>query len=334
MYDRDLPRANTSRRKLQDLFGGIVKRDLIFAVVFAIVSVCVAQDSPSQGRNKLAAGEHSADVEGIHFWYRVTGRGPLLVVQAPGWGPSSEYLQKGLVSLETTFTVIYYDPRGSGRSSRPNDSTLMSTDDMIEDVERLRNYWGLDSIALLGHSHGGAIALGYAIQHPELVHKLVLVDTCTEDHDFTAERQREIAARKDDPRFKDAIAMMTGGNDPKTDEEFGAYLKKILPLYFYDPALAMPQFAKTDTALPSVWAYHAVGATGRPVTKQEGLLDHVKAQTLVLVGQDDWVCPVSEGQRLNKGIHRSRLVVMEKSGHFPWIEAPRQFFAEVNQFAK
>jgi proline iminopeptidase len=317
------------------LFGGVVRKHVVIALVLAIVSFCVGQDSLSQRPDKLATGEHTAGLAGIKFWYRVAGHGPLLVVQAPGWGVGSEYLQNGLAFLEKTFTVMYYDPRGSARSSRPNDPKLMSTEDMIEDLERLRRYWGLDSITVLGHSHGGAIALGYAIHHPELVHKLILVDTCTEDHDFIAERQREIAARKDDPRFKDAIAMMMGGNDPKTDEEFDAFLKKILPLYFYDPASGMPQFAKTDTGpLPSVWAYHAFGAPGRPVTKQEGLLDHVKGSTLVLVGHDDWVCPVAEAQRLNKGIQNSRLVVLEKTGHFPWIEAPNQFFSEVIQFAK
>jgi pimeloyl-ACP methyl ester carboxylesterase len=232
------------------------------------------------------------------------------------------------------FTVIYYDPRGSVRSSRPSDPKLMATDDMVEDLERLRRDWGLNSITVLGHSHGGAIALGYAIHHSEMVHKLILVDACTEDHDLSTEREREIAARKNDPRFKDAITTITGDYDPKTDEQFDAYLKKILPLYFYDPASGMPRFAKTDTALPSVWAYHAFGAPERPVSKQEGLLNHVTAQTLVLVGDADWICPVAEGQRLNQGIPNSRLVVLEKSGHFPWIEAPKQFFAEVVQFAR
>jgi proline-specific peptidase len=312
-----------------------VRKDLPFVLTLAIATVCLGQDSSSQGQNKVAAGEHTADLAGIKFWYRVAGKGPLLVVQAPGWGIGSEYLQNGLASLEEAFTVIYYDPRGSVRSSRPNDPKVMTTDDMIEDLERLRHYWGLDSITVLGHSHGGAIALGYATHHPELVHKLILVDACTEDHDFTAEREREIAARKNDPRFKDAIATMAGDYDAKTDEEFAGYLKKILPLYFYDPASAMPRFAKTDAGpLPSVWASHAFVAPGRPVTKQEGLLDHVKAQTLVLVGHDDWICPVAEAKRLNKGIQNSRLVVLEKSGHFPWIEAPKQFFAEVTQFAK
>lgn len=97
----------------------------------------------------------------------------------------------------------------------------------------------------------------------------------------------------------------------------------------------MPQFAKTDTGpLPSVWAYHAFGAPGRPVTKQEGCWIMSRRSTLVLVGQEDWICPVPEAQRPNKGIRNSRLVILDKSGHFPWIEAAKQFFAEVHQLAK
>lgn len=310
-----------------------MRKNQIWCFVLAIVTLCVGQNSGSQSREKLAAGEHTADVAGIHFWYRVAGKGPLLVVQAPGWGAGSEYLQNGLAQLETDFTVIYYDPRGSARSSRPSDPKLMATDDMIEDLERLRVYWGLNSITVLGHSNGGGIALGYAIHHPEMVRKLILVAACTEDHDFRAERERAIAARKDDPRFKDAIAAM-GNFDAQTDEEFGAYLKKIMPLFFYDPASGMPRYAKTDTMLPSIWARRAVGTPGLPVTKEESVLDHVKAKTLILVGHDDWICSVAEGQRLNQGIQNSRLVVLDKSGHFPWIEAPNPFFADVVQFAK
>jgi len=297
-----------------------------------ITGFCVGQDSHSHDGDKLAVGEHSADLAGIHFWYRVAGHGPALVVQAPGWGVGSEYLRNGLAQLEKDFTVIYYDTRGTARTSRPSDAKQMSTDEMIADLGRLRDYWGLNAITVLGHSNGGAIALGYAIQHPEMVHKLILVDMCTEDYDFRAEREKEIAARKDDPRFKDAIAAM-GNFDAKTDEEFGAYLKKIMPLFFSDPASGMPRFAETDTMLPTIWARRAVEG-GLPVTKQESLLDLVTAQTLVLVGQDDWICPVTQGQRLNKGIHNSRLVVLDKSGHFPWIEAPELFFSEVVQFAK
>jgi hypothetical protein len=82
------------------------------------------------------------------------------------------------------------------------------------------------------------------------IQKLVLVDSNPDDHDGNAERQREIAARKDDPRFKEAIAAMTSGVAPATDDEFAAFLTRILPLFFYDPVESMPRFARTSTAPP------------------------------------------------------------------------------------
>jgi len=305
------------------------------ALLVLTVKLSVAQASVPQANGKLAAGEHYAELAGVKFWYKVAGRGPVLVIQAPGWGVGSEYLRNGLAPLEQHFTLIYYDTRGSVRSSRPTDPKRMTTYDMVDDLEHLREFWGLDSVTLVGHSHGGAIALGYAIRYPKRVHKLVLVDSCIEDHDLGAERDREIAVRKNDPRFKDAIASMTSDFDPKTDEQFDSFLKRVLPLYFYDPVSALPRFAKTDTGpLPSVWAYHAFGAPDKPLMKEDGSLNRIEAQTLVIVGQADWICPVAEAERIHQGIRNSQLVVLDKSGHFPWIETPEQFFAEIIRFAK
>ena len=66
----------------------------------------------------LSPGEHFATVNGVRLWYRVAGHGPVLVIQAPGWGPTSALLQRFLVPLERNLTVVYFDPRGSGKSSR------------------------------------------------------------------------------------------------------------------------------------------------------------------------------------------------------------------------
>jgi len=305
------------------------------ALLVLTVKLSVAQASVPQPDEKLAAGEHYTELAGVKFWYKVAGRGPVLVIQAPGWGVGSEYLRNGLAPLEQHFTLIYYDTRGSARSSRPPDEKHMTSADMVDDLEQLRRFWGLDSMTLLGHSHGGAIALGYAIRYPKFVHGLVLVDSNIEDYDDGADRNREIAARKNDPRFKDAIASMTSDFDPKTDEQFDSFLKRVLPLYFYEPVSGLPRFAKTDTGpLPSVWAYHAFAAPDKPLMKEDGSLDRIEAQTLILVGRADWICPVAEAEHIRKGIRNSRLVVLDKSGHFPWIEVSERFFAEVIRFAK
>jgi proline iminopeptidase len=120
-----------------------------------------AQQSP-----RLSPGNHIARVNGVAFAYFVSGSGPVLIEQSPGWGIGSQYLQHGLMPLEKDFTLVSYDTRASGSSSRPIDESRMTTSNMVDDLEALRRFWDLPKINVLGHSHGGAIAIGYAIRYP------------------------------------------------------------------------------------------------------------------------------------------------------------------------
>jgi alpha/beta hydrolase fold len=104
---------------------------------------------------KLSLGSHQAKLADVSLHYVVAGHGPLVLVTSPGWGIGSLYLQRGLVPLEKTFTVVYLDTRGSGGSSRPTDTKQMSMAVMADDIDRFRSYLGLDSIKLMGHSNGG-----------------------------------------------------------------------------------------------------------------------------------------------------------------------------------
>jgi pimeloyl-ACP methyl ester carboxylesterase len=117
---------------------------------------------PLRASDVLNPGEHFATVNGVRLWYKVAGRGPILIAQAPGWRPASPLLQRYLAPLERSFTVVYYDPRGSGKSSRPAQDTQMSALQMADDLEAFRSYLGLKEIAVLGHSHGSQIAAIFA----------------------------------------------------------------------------------------------------------------------------------------------------------------------------
>jgi pimeloyl-ACP methyl ester carboxylesterase len=52
----------------------------------------------------------------------------------------------------------------------------------------------------------------------------------------------------------------------------------------------------------------------------------------VVVGTNDYVCSLKEAQRLHLGLPNSKLLVIEKAGHFPWIEQPDEFFFWVRRF--
>ena len=75
-----------------------------------------------------------------------------------------------------SWQLVYVDYRGTGRSQRmpPESYTLENT---IDDLDALRLHLGLDRIAVLGHSHGGILAMPYALKYPDSVSHLLLVAT-------------------------------------------------------------------------------------------------------------------------------------------------------------
>ena len=72
--------------------------------------------------------------------------------------------------------LVYVDYRGTGRSERmaPENYTLENT---IDDLEALREHLGLERIAVLGHSHGGILAMPFTLKYPQSVSHLILVAT-------------------------------------------------------------------------------------------------------------------------------------------------------------
>ena len=119
--------------------GSLGHQIVLGTVVLSIYSFCepsklVASDGQSKGDAsadtadpKLGIGSHEAKLADVSLHYVVAGHGPLVMVTSPGWGIGSLYLQRGLAPLEKTFTVLYFDTRGSGGSSRPADTKQMST---------------------------------------------------------------------------------------------------------------------------------------------------------------------------------------------------------------
>lgn len=283
---------------------------------------------------KLAAGPHDAQLADVRLHYVVAGHGPLLVVTSPGWGIGSLYLQRGLTPLEQRFTLLYIDTRGSGESSEPGNSKQMGVAVMADDIDHLRRYCGLDSINLIGHSNGGAIALDYAERYPQRVKKVVLVDTEVLDDRADSATQRFIALWRDDPRYKHAVEVVADESADDTDERFEAYFAAIAPLYFSDPDRYVPIFEK-QAAGTHLFAFadKAQEAADKLAPRyQSREYNKVRAKMLIVNGTVDFACPVEVAERIHNGVRGSTLSIYANVGHFPWIEQPTRFFMEVSQF--
>lgn len=316
----------------------IFKSTLVIAS--CIVSMSVAKPaSPRSSDSKdgrLALGEHVATLNGLRFHYVVAGHGPLVIVQAPGWGIGSEYLGNGLAPLKEHFTLLVFDPRGTGGSSPVASSDQLTNGDMAEDLEQLRSYWGLETMDLVGHSNGSAIAILYAERYPHRVHRLVLIGSQLLGYKGgeNPTGDAEEARRKRDPQFAYYLSHI---NDPapKTDEAFTEYFRQRAGYYLYNPLRDRANFLKTMTR-PMSASVHQAYLEAPPPSQAPPLTDvgKITAATLIVEGRQDPACPLDESERIQAGIAGSKLLTIDQSGHFPWIEQPSTFFRAVVQFLK
>ncbi len=139
------------------------------------------------------------------------------------------------------------------------------------------------------------------------------------------------ATLANDPRYRSTRAVHTHGGGRRWHAADAAARSSSS---FADPAKNGPIFAcMIEGMTPSSFAMKAHAAAGQ-AQRVEGTahLPEITAKTLIVVGKEDWLCPVMNAEHLHAHVRRSELVHIEGSGHFPWIEQPAVFFHSVVMF--
>ena len=158
---------------------------ILFVALCAVLPLTGASDPRSTNLSTPphSLGEHNEVLNGVRLYYRMAGKSidlagrpstPVIFLHGgPGYNSHSFATLAG-PRLEQHLQMVYFDQRGCGRSERPW-TQAYSIETLVEDIEALRHRLGADKISLIGHSFGGALALEYAVRHPEHVWRMVLV---------------------------------------------------------------------------------------------------------------------------------------------------------------
>jgi proline iminopeptidase len=274
-------------------------------------------------------------VDGRKLTYRKVGSGPYLVCHPGGPGFSSLYFSD-LAGLWERFTLVMVNPRGTGGSDRPSDKRAYQISDYVADLEELRGHLGLEQLMLLGHSHGGVVAQAYAAEHPARVRRLVLASTLAR---FGPEHEAAMRAGMDKrsgaPWYPDALAALDAEQDGKfkTDAELGELVFRELPLYFarYGPAEA----GYLDTLRVEIPNADTLLLFNKEIFNTfdlRGLHERITAPTLVITGDDDFICGPLCAKEIAAGIKGSKKVIMGDSGHMIFIEQAEDFHSQVSDF--
>jgi proline iminopeptidase len=272
--------------------------------------------------------------DGRKLTYRKLGHGPVLVVHPGGPGFSSAYLGD-LSGLWEEYTLVMLNPRGTGGSDRPHDPGAYRLDDYASDLDELREHLGLERMLLLGYSHGGIVAQAYAVAHPARVRKLVLA--CTTSR-FGPEQQAAIQAGKEkrsgEPWYADAAAVADVPTGDKTDQQLRDEFLRIMPFYFarFGPVEAgYVDTLRSDTI--NADASRSFDQELPTIDLREGITG-IKAPTLVITGQEDFICGPVCANEMAAAIRGARKVVVGDAGHMIFMEQPQVFHDEVADFLR
>lgn len=275
-----------------------------------LVPACRAPDVPREG---------FIPVEGGRVWYHIEGDGPgtpvLLVHGGPG-GTSCGFAP--LKALGVDRPVIFYDQLGTGRSDRPNDSTLWEVPRFIDEIDSIRAHLKLDRLHLYGASWGGSVVAEYLIAKrpagiasavlasPLISTRLWIADADTLRAGLPAPLQAVLAHHESAGTF-DHPAYLAA-----TDSFYARYLSR------RQPPVRFPEcegVVGNDSIYRYMWGPTEFVATGnlRRFERAERLHE-IRVPVLFVTGEFDEARPPTV-RRFHEQVPNSRYEVIPGAGH-------------------
>jgi proline iminopeptidase len=270
-----------------------------------------------------------AQVNHTTLYFQTRGQGRPMLMMHGGLGLDHTYFLPWFDPLCAQTQLIYYDHRGNGRSDRPESMAGISHDTWIADADALRAHLGHERIILFGHSYGGFLAQEYALEYGDHLAGLILCSTAPAV-DYPDVILANGRARGTAEQLKAFEVVLSGAM--KEDAEWQKLWMTYLPLYFkkYDSAVGAIMDRNT---VYSVAALNQCNAHCLPAFTTLDRLSEISVPTLVISGTDDWMTPVAQGaERIHARLPNSELVLLDESGHFPFVEETDRFMQVVGDW--
>lgn len=249
-------------------------------------------------------------INGLSVRCEITGSGSETVLFLHGWGASITAYAPVLSFLSQRFRVVAFDMPGVGGTDEP--PAPMTLDDYVSFTLAVCRALSLESAVLVGHSHGGRIALRLLSDPgcPLRCARAVLIDAAgivparslgwkLRARAYTLLR-RLGTARLTAPLFAERYEVQ---RDRRSSADYRA---------------ASPVMRKTLSNVVSC--------------DLKSLMPRVRAEVLLVWGERDAATPLSDGQCMQALIPGAGLAVVSGAGHFPFVDNPAQFSAILSAF--
>ena len=257
-----------------------------------------------------------AAVNGTTLYYEIEGEGPPVVLIGGGGTLDRRGWDDQFETFSKSFRVIRYDIRGLGKSARPT-GTFSHTQDLFA----LLNFLQIKRAHILGLSVGGAIAIDFTLEHPDMVDRLILAASGVSDDSKAEANMRGLVALG-------ALTKKEG-------------LEHVIQLILDTPYMISKENAAAREEIHDIYrdnrdvfesgfpVYSLWQPTSPPASQR---LSDIHIETLIIRGDKDNPAYTTLTDKISHGIRRARTVVIPGSTHFINLEKPKEFNEAVLEF--
>jgi len=268
------------------------------------------------------------DRKEVVLYYETRGSGaPIILLH--GFGGNIYTWRHLIEPLSRDHKLILIDVKGFGKSPKPNDKNY-EVRDQAELIFKFVVAHELTNLTLIGHSFGGGVALLTALkllkERPGSLKQLVLIDTA--------------AYKQDLPDFVNVLRTPVLGPLVSSVLSDKQKVRMILKKAYYDDSkITEDQVTAYAAPLQSAGATHALIRTAKSIIPADiqqisERYKDIRVPTLILWGRQDKLVPLQIGERLNKEIVSSELVVINNCGHMPHEERPEEAINAISGFLR
>lgn len=229
----------------------------------------------------------------VHFVSGGAGK-PLVLVHGLA-GRSEDWFALIPVLIQSGYKIYALDLLGYGQSARPDSDYSISFEENV--VRDFMDSQKLVQADVAGWSMGGWISLKFAADHPERVHKLILLDSAGLKFDA-------VNAPLLRPRTEAELAKMMQVLTPHPPSIPAFYARDLLRDFAREDWIV-------DRALKSMYS-------GKDL--MDGKLDQVTMPVLLIWGKQDVLTPPSLGEQMRQAMPQSQFVVFDGCGHLAPVE--------------
>jgi len=277
------------------------------------------------------------DIENGKMYYEEEGYGIPLVLINGGPGGTHHGFHPYFSQIKDFAHIVYYDQRGTGKSSKDDTGKTYTIKQAVEDLESLRKALKIDRWVVVGWSYGGLLAQIYALTYPEHCRSLILIAAQSGVSESITEpiRDRMFISQAEESAINNIKQKSSEGKITGIQSLYNQHLAGDWKRQSYYKPTQEELIRKARYAWGPAQGFIESIRPESDTINLEGKFDDFEIPTLIIEGKWDmlWWNP-DRAEVMRKNHPHAQVEVLEKSGHYIFADEPGKFFDILQNFLK